>query len=157
DHALIEVALLERPLGDDYINKEIWQRADELFDQPCHAALEENGFRIGQLVGAIPGDLQQLLLSPRCTSNPQALIFPAGKTVPIYLGAVLPHSSYEVVLGNTRAEVSLDQARFCLDVSTQFLSNGRTKLTLTPKVENGEPTLPFEAVPERSTWQLRIE
>jgi hypothetical protein len=157
DHALIEVALIERPLGDPYINEKIWERADELIDQESRGALDENGLRIGQLVGSLPGDLQQMLLSKQCNSNPHGLVFPAGKTVPIYLGTVLPHSSYDFVQGNSRKEVNLDQARYCLDVSAQFLNGGRTKLTFTPKVENGEPILPFRAVPERSTWEVSIE
>lgn len=164
DHALIEVALIERPVGDEYINKVIWDHADELFvnrdrriDLDRHAALNENGLRAGQLVGTLPGDFQQLLLSKRYCSNPQAMIFPAGKTVPIYLGAVLPKSSYVFVQGKTQSEVALDQARYCLSMTARFTSDGRTQLTFLPKVENGAPTLPFEAIPERSAWQLRIE
>ena len=49
------------------------------------------------------------------------------------------------------------QVRYCLDVTAQFLSDGKTKLTFTPKVEHGEPTLPFEAAPERGEWAYRIE
>ena len=158
DHALIEVAIIERPLGDDYLNEKIWQNTDELIvDLDCRSVLDQNGFRIGQLVGALPGGFQDLLLSKRCNSNPQALIFPAGKTVPIYLGSILPHSAYEIVQGNERKEVSLDQARYCLNVTAKFLGDGRTKLTFTPKVENGEASLPFHAVPERSTWEVSIE
>lgn len=164
DHALIEVALLERHVGDEYINKLIWDHADELFvnldnrvNLDRHAELNENGFRAGQLVGTLPADFQSLLLSKRYCSNPQAMIFPAGKSVPIYLGAVLPQSSYEFVQGKARTAVSLDQARYGLSVKAKFTSDGRTTLTFTPKVEHGAPTLPFEAIPERSGWQMKIE
>jgi hypothetical protein len=157
DHALIEVALLERPVGDDFINQKLWEQFDEWIAEDHHAALDENGFRIGQLVGPMPGGFQRLLLDKRCSSNPRGLIFPAGRTVPIYLGSALAHSSFEIVQGNGRTEVALDQVRYCLNVSARFLSDGRTKLTFTPKVENGEPILPFRAVPEKSTWEVRIE
>ena len=70
DHALIEVALIERPLGDDYINETIWERTDEILaDSERRAALEANGLRVGQIVGTLPGGFQQLLLSKRCCSR----------------------------------------------------------------------------------------
>src|SRR5207302_1139434 len=98
DHALIKVALIERPLGDDFINQRLWQHADELIvDLEKHGALEENGFRIGQLVGTPPSDFQNMLLkSKQSFGYPLMRIFPAGKTVPIDLGAVLPQSAYDV-------------------------------------------------------------
>lgn len=164
DHALIEMALLERHVGDEYINKLIWQHTDELFvnlegrvNLDRHGELNENGIRAGQLVGTLPADFQSLLLSKRYCSNPQAMIFPAGKTVPIHLSAVLPQSSYEFVQGKLRTPVNLDQARYSLSVKARFASDGRTTLTFTPKVEHGAPTLPFEAIPERSAWQMKIE
>ena len=158
DHALIEVAILERPVGDDYINRDVWKSTDELLvDSERRAALEENGFRIGQLVGPTSGDLQEKLLNRQCCSNPKALIFPAGKTMPIILGSILAQSSYDIVRQKLRTEVNLDQVRYCLDMKAQFMSDGRTKLTFTPKVENGEATLPFEALPDRQRWEVRIE
>src|ERR1051325_7445309 len=87
DHALLEVAILECPIGDEFINCTLWQNADELLvDSDRRTALEENGFRIGQLVGATTSELQTRLLDKRCSSNPNAMIFPAGKATPIYLG-----------------------------------------------------------------------
>ena len=158
DHALIEVALIERPLGDDYINQSVWLHTDELIiDLERRGALDDNGLRVGQLVGSPPNDFQQLLLDKRCCHNPQAMIFPTTKTVPIHISGVLPQSSYEVVQGQSRTEVTSDQARYGLSMSAKFASDGRTILTFTPKVEHGEPTLPFQADAERSAWELRIE
>jgi hypothetical protein len=160
DHALIEVALVECPLGDEYINETIWEQADQLIgDADSRHALDENGLRIGQLVGSPPAELQQLLLSKQCCSNPQAMIFPAGKTLPILISSAvpLPHSSYDFVQDKIRTEVSLDQVRYFLNVSAKFMTGGQTKLTFTPKVENGEPILPFHPVPERSAWEVRID
>src|SRR5437879_7583076 len=92
NHALLEVALLERPIGDEYINQRLWEHTDEwIVELERRNALDENGLRVGQLIGTPPGDFQQLLLSPRCCSNSQARIFPAGSTVPIWLGPTLPH------------------------------------------------------------------
>jgi hypothetical protein len=158
DHALIEVALVERPVRDEYINRKIWDQVDEVIvDFGRDNTLVQNGFRIGQLVGPTPDDFQKMLLSKRCCANPHAMIFPAGRTATIYLGPELPQSTYEFVEGKLRTEITLDQARYCLEVTAQFDSAGRTKLKFMPKIENGETELPFQAVPERSAWELRIE
>jgi hypothetical protein len=157
DHALIEVALLERPIGD-YINQDIWKSTDEILgDLERRKALEENGLRIGQLVGAPPDEFQQLLLSKRCCINPHALIFPAGKTTPIWLGQTTPVAFFDFVQGKSRKELTFDQARFGLDVDARFDKEGKTILTFTPKVEHGEQLFPFKAAPERSAWELQLD
>lgn len=158
DFALIEIALLERPLGDSYINDAIWGHTDELIGgDEERDARAENGLRVGQLVGLLPRGFQELLLSKRCCTNPKALVFPAERAVPIYLGAVLPTSSYQFVKGKSRTDVFLDQARYCLTVTARFTSDGKTTLTFTPKVENGAPTLPFRAIPEEFAWEMKVE
>jgi hypothetical protein len=157
-HAVLEVAVIERPAGDPYINAGVWGHTDELVvDLDRRAALVENGLRVGQLVGAPPAELQELLLSKRSCASPHAMLIPLGRTVPIVLGPVLAHSAYEVLNGGEKAEVALDKARYCLDVTPSLTAEGHTKLTFAPKVEHGEAVLPFEASPDDATWTLRIE
>jgi hypothetical protein len=157
DHALIAIAILECPIRDEYINEHIWKRVDELIvaDSDQRGALDDNGFRIGQLVGPIPSELQAKLLDKQCCANPRAMIFPANQTLPIMLGSQLPESAYDIVRQKQRTEVRLDQVRYGLDVSAQFTSDGKTKLTITPVVENGEVMLPFEAIPDQQRWEMR--
>jgi hypothetical protein len=157
-HAVVEVALIERPAGDPYINRGLWNHTDELvIDLERRAHLEENGVRVGQLVGGPPNDFQQLLLSPRSCNNPHALMIPLGRTVPVYLGPVLSRTEYEVTREKARTDVAFDQARFALELAPALMPDGRTRITFTPKVENGETSLPFEAAPDESSWTLRLE
>lgn len=155
DHALIEFALIERPHGDEYINRRLWEQTDEFFEK--RAVLEDNGFRVGQLIAQPPSEFQQLLLSPRSCSNPKALIFPSGRTAPIYVGSVQPQMACEYVQDSLRTELFFDQARHAFDVTARFSAEGKTILTFTPKVEHGGPALPFQASPDRGNWELRIE
>ena len=70
----IDVVLLERPIGDSYINQEVWMAADEqAIPLERKAVLEDNGFRIGQIGGATPAELQSLLTSERSCVNPRHL------------------------------------------------------------------------------------
>lgn len=154
----LELPLLERPLGDPFINRELWQYTDEMIVGLDHkAAVEDNGYRVGKIVGMTPGKLRELLRSERSCSNPQRRIFPSGHSVLQYLSPVWPHCDYSVQLARqTRAE-SFDQARFCLDIKATLTSDGKTRLTFTPKVENGELTLPFQPDPDKQTWKYRVE
>lgn len=156
---LIETALIERPIGDSYINRELWQGTDEAFlGLTLREALRDNGLRVGQIVGSPPAGFQTLLLSPRCCSNPTRLMVPTGRTIPVYLSpTVLPHSSFDVVVDGERSELEVDQARFGFDLTATLTNDGRTRLALTPKVETGETLLPFRASPEESRWVLRVE
>ena len=158
DHAVIQVAAIFRPLGDGYINGRVWESTNELFiDLERHALLNENGFRMGQLVGAPPSDLQTLLLDPTCCTQ-RCRIFASSKPVSVFLNeAPVPRASFEIMLGKTKATVELTEARFSLEVAAEFTSDGRTKLTFTPKVEHGETVLPFKASPERGEWVKKIE
>jgi hypothetical protein len=157
-HAILEVALIERPYGDPYINRELWDSVDELaVDLDRRAILDDNGLRVGQLVGIPPHAFQSLLLSKRSCSNPHALLIPPGQTKAIYLGPVVAHSSYDFVQGTQKVSVQLDQARYCLDVTPTLTPEGHTKLVFTPKVEHGEALLPFQPSPTEGDWTLRID
>jgi hypothetical protein len=154
----IETALIERPLGDSYIGRELWQDTDELlvgFEQ--RQILQENGLRVGQLVGPPPVGFQTLLLSPRCCSNPARLVVPNGRMIPQYLGPIRQHASFEVASAAGKIELEADQVRFGFEVVPTLTNDGRTRLTFTPTVETGEKLLPFQASPEQSSWVLRIE
>jgi hypothetical protein len=66
DVVQIDVAVLERPVGDLYINQGLWAFADEqVVALESKAVLEDNGFRIGQIGGITPAELQTLLTSER--------------------------------------------------------------------------------------------
>lgn len=154
----LDVALLERPLGDPFLNRELWQHTDEMIVDLEHKAIvEDNGFRVGQIVGMTPGKLQELLKSERYCINPRRRLVPSGNCVPQYLGPVWPHCDYEVQHGKQTVETAADQVRFCLDVTPTLTSDGKTRLAFTPKVETGEHTLPFQPDPAQQAWTIRVE
>ena len=157
-NALIEFAIIERPLDDEYLNQGIWKHTDELFaGLEKRGVLEDNGFRVGQLVGAPQHELQQLLLSKESCRDPQAWMVPAGKTRTIRISAVQPKAAYDLANGGERVTLEFDQAQHCLDVTARFDSVGRTVLTMTPKIEHAGAALPFKASPEQMTWELRTD
>lgn len=155
DQAFIEVAMIQADLGDEYLDEKIWEHTDEMVDFKKRGILHDNGFRVGQLVGTPPKEFQKLLLSPRACSNPQALIFPPGRTAPIQMPRTQAQLTYDLIQNDERTTVTLRQARCGFDVAARFDKEGRTILTFTPKVEHDAPALPFHAAAESSTWELR--
>jgi hypothetical protein len=157
DSVIIDFALLERPLGDAYFNHELWTHTDEMIvDLEKKAALDENGLRVGQLVGMTPAQLQALLSSERWCLDPRRRVLPAGKTTSYHLSPVLAHCDYDVFLGGQKHELQVDQARFCIEVVAALTADGKTRLTFTPTVETGDKVLPFQPAPEQSEWKLTI-
>jgi hypothetical protein len=155
---LVETALVELPLGDPYVCRDLWRDTDELIvGLECREALQENGLRIGQLIGTPPVSFQTLLLSPRSCANPSRLTVPSGKLIPLYTGPVVPHSSFDLVHDGQKNELEADQVRFGFDLVATLTNDGRTHLGFTPKIETGERLLPFQASPEQSSWVMRIE
>lgn len=155
DHALIEFAMIERPRGDEYINDELWKHTDEFVTQDKRRILDDNGFRVGQLVGSPPEGFQKLLLSPRSCSNPQALIFPSGKTATIPFPLSQQKMAYDFLHDGETKEITLDQTRFCLDVTARFDREGKTVVTFLPKVEHAAVVLPFQPAADHKSWELR--
>lgn len=159
DVAVIEFTLVERDLGDPFLNRDLWTHTDELFvDLERKAALEDNGFRIGLVVGMTPADLHELLKSERWRIEGHNRFAPLGKPYTEYLSPVqLPHCEYDIVLGGRRHELQADGARFCLDLVAAFTGDGKTRLTFTPKVETAEQVLPFQPAPSESSWVFKPE
>src|SRR5438552_17273552 len=61
DLVVLYVALLEVPVGDRYINDELWGQVDEqVIGLERKPALEDNGLRVAQVGGIIPSKLQSL-------------------------------------------------------------------------------------------------
>jgi hypothetical protein len=157
DVVVMHIALIERPLGDAFINQDLWRHTDQfVVDLERRALLEENGLRVGQVVGVPPAELQGLLTSQRwCAARHRAL--PAGQTHAQPVGPVHPHSEYDVFLGQQPLDVQVDQARFGFDITATHAADGKTRLQFTPKVETGEQVLPFQPDPGTSNWVYRVE
>src|SRR5438445_5239054 len=68
----LDVAVLERRLGDPFLDKELWGYTDaQTVPLDQKAVLDDNGFRVGQIVGMPPGKLLARLNSERSCINPR--------------------------------------------------------------------------------------
>lgn len=142
----MEVVLLERPIGDSYINQEVWQLADEQVVPLEHKAiLEENGFRVGQIGGVTPPGLQNLLTSERSNINPRRHYVRAGNPRLLALGPIAPLCQFQVQVEGQPAALALEQAACSLSVLPSLADRGQLRLQFTPEIEYGQKK--FEAQP----------
>jgi hypothetical protein len=158
DTVIIDFFPVERELGDPYLSRELWTHTDEfVVDLEKKTVLEQNGLRIGQIVGMTPGDFQKMITSERWCQKPFRRICTSGQAYTHFFDPVRAHCDYDVYLGGQKHELRADRARFGFEVLPQLTADGKTRLRFTPKVDTGEQVLPFTPSPENSNWQIKIE
>lgn len=156
DVLIMDVALIERPIGDRYLNRDLWTAADEqVIAQEHKGLLEDNGFRVGQVGGLIPPELLSLLTSERSCANPRRMQLRAGKPTSLVLGPLVPRFRFEVRANGQTTPAQADQAQVTLEVVASMSRGGRTRLQFTPLIQHGEATLEPRPAPDRSGWILQ--
>ena len=142
DIVQMHVALIERPVGDSYLNDRLWTLADEgAIPTDRKAALEDNGFRIGQVGGLPPPELLALLTSPRSCANPRLVRLHTGDGKDLLLGPELPACRFRLDQDGQTDEVALEQAQVLLTVVPALAPDGHIRLHFTPQIESGERKL----------------
>jgi hypothetical protein len=141
DAILLHLAIVERPLGDRVLNREVWSMADEqvLLDQK--ATLRANGFRVCLIGGQLPGCLQTLLQSPRFCPTLRQIHTHLNTPVPITLGPLRPHCSYQLDENGQTSTLNLNDAQCLLEVTAQAGEEGKLCLRLAPHVRHGKSTI----------------
>jgi hypothetical protein len=156
DIVRLDVALLERRVGDPYLNEGLWTLADESgVPLESRAALEENGFRIGQVGGLPPPELLALLTSERSCANPRQIRLHTGDAKDLLLGPILPVCRFQVLEDGEPDAVNLEQAQLMLSVVPTLTRDGRIALHFTPQVEHGEAQLVPCPAPDHSGMVLQ--
>ena len=154
----IEWALLERPVGDPYLSRSLWEHADEqVVAHEQKATLEDNGFRIGQIGGITPSQLQSLLTSERCCVNPPRHIeLHAGNPTTLAVGAKRAICSFDLMEGGKRTTIAFEQAECKIQVETALTADGRTRLRFTPRIHHGQALAVIQPAAEGG-WGFKRE
>jgi hypothetical protein len=152
DGVVIDVVLLERPVGDRYLNGALWSSADEHAVPPEQKVLlEDNGFRVGRLVGATPRELQKLLTSERYWVDSGRRILPAGKSFTLPIGRPVAEIRYQF---GQELEVVPGKAQSFLVMVPTLTADGRTRLRFTPEIRYGDTLPEYQVAPDRSDYVL---
>jgi hypothetical protein len=167
DYVVLDCFILERPAGDPFFNEYLWKSADKSIVSLEHkVVLDDNGFRVGQIVGTAPERLQELVQSQRsCISGrrrmlatgPPAADQPERPKLDLDPYGPQRHGSFLVKEGKQGKEINVDDVQYYLEVEPGLTSNGRVRLKFTPKVEFGElMRIPY-VPPDRSDFAIKSE
>jgi hypothetical protein len=154
----IDAHLIQRPLGDAFLDEDIWKQTDELFlPLAAKELLNRNGIRVGQVVGMAPSKLQELARSPRWCLDPRRRVLPSGESFRQVLSPVLHDCPIELITATRRETLHFDQAKFLVEVTARTDKDQRTRLTFTPKIETGENYMPYMPSSADGGWKLSLE
>lgn len=152
----IDAALVERPVGDSFLNRDLWNQTDEqVIDPDRKGLLDSNGFRIGQMIGSPPARLQTMLTSERSCINPRRRLLPSGRSADQVLGLKVEQAQFNLRRNGQTEEVVLDQAQFLLEV-TPTIAEGRTTLRIVPKVQFGETLPDWHPAADGADWTFQL-
>jgi hypothetical protein len=136
----LESVLLERPVGDKFLDRDLWAAALPVGSQEARVLLSENGLRAGVLAGALPPRFQALLASETEALNGRGLTFASRKEEVLPTSGPHERCSFGLLadLAGTRSAVALTQARCGVLVRPEALDHGRVKVTCEPQIQHGE-------------------
>src|SRR5262245_21525904 len=156
---VMEAALIERPVGDQFLNHELWDLADEQVIPLEHkGVMAANGFRVGLIAGIGPSGFRELLTSERSCANPRRIQRPAGDPTTLLLGLPQRRCRFQVLLDGRAEAVELAEALCTLVVVPTLTSDGQICLRFTPQICHGEAKcLPRPAVARSGTYAWMLQ
>jgi hypothetical protein len=156
------VAVAERPVGDRYLNRGLWEFADEQtpfeHDLDRKSQIDQNGFRVGLLGGTPDGPFQNLLSGRNCP-DPRCVRILAGNPTSIQVGGVWSSCSFQLVRKGREEPVELQQAECRLQVLPHLDGENKVRLEITPMVRHGDQQKMPRAVqdPDGSRrWDVQV-
>jgi hypothetical protein len=157
----LDVAVVERPAGDHYLNHDVWDMADEqAIDLERKPVLDDNGLRAGLIGGLLPADLLALLSSDRTCPEPHRIRLQAGTASPLPMGRQQSRCAFDLHAGRGATAVSLQDASCFLEVTPTLAEDGRIMLHLTPVIRHGTSRVEPRAVRDASgehRWDMKAE
>lgn len=136
----LESVLLERPIGDPLLERDLWASETANLSPKTRALLAENGLRVAVLGGNLPQAFQKLLDSKADAVDPHGLTF--ANRIEAVLPTVGPieNCEYRVLadLAGERETVKLVAAHGGVLVKPEPSADGRVKLRCEPQVQHGE-------------------
>jgi hypothetical protein len=145
----LQVAVLELPVGDRYVNGNLWATIDEQVVAPDRrATLDDNGFRVG-VVGPRPDGFDDLLKSPRANpeGNSRWIQLRADHARVLPIGGPRSICQFSLITdGKPGTVTAFEKAQCGVQVTPTFTPDGVT-LAFVPLVQHGT----------RSPWSAPID
>ena len=137
---LVQSVLIEQPIGDEFLDRDLWAMARPVGEPETRALLAENGLRAGILSGTLPQRFQDLLDSDADTVSPNEMSFNKRKEAVIpTAGPVDPcRFAFLADLAGAAQPVEFKQARCGVLVRPRVEEGGRVGIYCEPQIKHGE-------------------
>ena len=129
----VQSLLIEQPVGDPFLNRELWAAGLPATLSESDALLAENGLRAAVLRGNLPPRFQTLLDSKTDTVNPHGLTFGTRKDAVIPTAGPVDPCDYDVLTGLSGKRLAVH-----LSVRPEATPDGRVKVWCEPQIQHGE-------------------
>lgn len=146
DSLIVDSILLERPLGDAFLDREIWTAASPVSTPEIRSLLEENGLRVGILSGILPAKFQEILETKAdVVAPPNMMTFNNRKEAVIPTAGPFEECKFDLLadLAGKPETISLKQARCGILVRPQVMEEGRVKVWCEPRIQHGDSVLRY--------------
>jgi hypothetical protein len=140
DGIVVQSLLLERPIGDRFLDQELWDSTLPVGEPEQRALLGENGFRIGILTGNLPQRFQELLDSEVDVHSAEEKTFNHRTEGVIATAGPIDECRFEVLtdIGGRPKQLTLPQARCGVLVAPRPKDDGRVLVQFEPRIQHGE-------------------
>jgi hypothetical protein len=139
DGLILESVLIEQPVGDPFLNGELWAKTLAVGAPETRALCVENGLRVGVLAGSVPQKFQTLLDCETDTVGPRRQTFRQRKDT--VLPTAEPPDPCRFTLRSDFAGVpkvvEFRLARCGLAVKPEPTTDGRVLLACEPVLQHG--------------------
>lgn len=155
----VESVLLERPAGDDLLDRDLWSAGLATLPPQTAALVKENGLRVAVLSGALPPAFQKLLDSEPDTVNPHGLTFAGRKEAVIPTAEPPDPCEFQVLtdLAGKRTAVKLTQPRAGFLVRPEPLADGRVKVWCEPQLQHGLKKETLKPTADGTGFTMQVE
>lgn len=136
----VEHVLIEQPVGDAFLNRDLWAAGSPAAPPSVTALLAENGLRAAILGGNLPPKFQALLGSEPDTVNARRFVFGTAKEHVVATAGPTDPCDFDVLtdLAGKREKLTLHQARGGVMVRPEATADRRIKVWVEPQVQHGE-------------------
>jgi hypothetical protein len=139
DKVVIRSVLVDQPLGDPYLSRELWSGTLSPLAADQAALLAENGFRVGIFPSNPPGELLSRINNEDSALKPNEGTVTIGEAKTLGVNGPIPRAVFGTYteIGAQATVHELSGAEFAFSVTPTMLEGGKIKLSFEPRTQHG--------------------
>jgi hypothetical protein len=139
DKIVVRSVLVEQPLGDPYLTRDLWSGTLSALSADTSALLAENGLRVGVFPSNPPGELLSRINNEDSALKPNEGTVTVGEAKILGTNGPIDRAMFRTVMeiGAEPTAHELPAAEFAFNLTPTLVDGGKLKLTFEPRVQHG--------------------